>query len=128
MMIADEKRFGLPAELQRAASIPLSEELYVEARSRGMDLTRYLEDMDPSAPGATLDAFERQLALAGLRISGPEADTLDRFFASAENSILFPEFVSRSVRAGMLEFKKLDFILAQRTKIDDNTYRALYMD
>lgn len=119
---------GLPAELARAAEIALSPDLYSRARSRGLDLSRYLEELDPSAPGAALDAFERQLALAGIRVAGPAADTIDRFFSSAESAVLFPEYVSRAVRAGMSDFAKLDKIVATRTRIDDDTYRTLYMD
>ncbi|MBE7560544.1 phage major capsid protein [bacterium] len=122
------ERGGLPAELARAAEITLSPDLYSRARTRGLSLSGLLEELDPSGPGAALDAFERQLALAGIRVAGPQADAIDRFFASAENAVLFPEYVSRAVRAGMSDFSKLDKITATRTKIDDDTYRTLYMD
>lgn len=118
----------LPPELERAAALDLSEGLYAAARSMGLSFTEYLETMDPSDPSAALDAFERQLAVHGIRIQGEGADVIDRFFASKENSILFPEFVSRAVKAGMLEFRKLDDIVATRTRISDNTYKSIYMD
>lgn len=118
----------LPPELERAASVDLSEGLYAAARSMGLSFTEYLETMDPSDPSAALDAFERQLALHGIRIQGDGADVIDRFFASKENAVLFPEFVSRAVKAGMQEFRKLDDILATRTRISDNTYKSIYMD
>ncbi len=121
-------RGGLPAEPSRAAEVALTPDLYSRARTRGLSLSGFLEELDPSAPGAALDAFERQLALAGIRVAGPDADTIDRFFSSAENAVLFPEYVSRSVRAGMTDFAKLEKITATRTKIEDDTYRTLYMD
>ena len=49
-------------------------------------------------------------------------------FASQEHSVLFPEFVSRSVQTGFDDFNKLRSILASRVKIDDNTYKSIYMD
>jgi hypothetical protein len=98
------------------------------ARQRGADLTGYLEQLDPSDPGSALDAFERQLAVAGIRISGASSDVIDRFFATKESAVLFPEFVSRSVRAGMEDFRKLAKIVGMRNQIDSDTYKTIYMD
>lgn len=128
MFIAEEKLNSLPQTMQRAATIPLHEGMYAEAAQRSMGLTRYLESLDPSEAGAQLDAFERQLALAGIRVNGDDADIVDRFFASQESTVLFPEFVSRSVQTGFDDFAKLKKILAGRVKIDDNTYKSIYMD
>ncbi|MEW6233975.1 MAG: phage major capsid protein [Candidatus Omnitrophota bacterium] len=128
MYIPEEKINSLPVELHRAANLRLHEGLYAEACQRGLDLSGYLEALDPSPSHAELDAYERQLALAGIRVNGPDADIVDRFFASQESAVLFPEFVSRSVRAGIEDFSKLKNILAARIKIDDNTYKSIYMD
>ncbi|MBW7938263.1 MAG: phage major capsid protein [Candidatus Omnitrophica bacterium] len=113
---------------QHPFDIPLSEDLLIQARSRGVGLTEILEELDPSQGDSTLDAFERQLARAGLRIQGTHSDTIDRFFASTESAILFPEYVSRSVRIGMTDFRALNQILATRTRIDSDTYKTLFMD
>lgn len=128
MFFPEEKRNTLPESLHRAATVPLHEGMYAEAAQRGLDLTGYLESMDPSPQNAELDAFERQLALAGIRVNGDDADIVDRFFASQESAVLFPEFVSRSVQTGFEDFNKLRTILAARVKIDDNTYKSIYMD
>ena len=128
MFIAEDKLNSLPQSLQRAATIPLHEGMYAEAAQRSMDLTRYLESLDPSETGAQLDAFERQLALAGIRVNGDDSDIVDRFFASQESTVLFPEFVSRAVQSGYGDFAKLKKILAGRVKIDDNSYKSIYMD
>ncbi len=128
MFIQEEKRSGLPDELQKAATIPIHEGLYNEIRQRGCDLTTYLEELDPSPVDSALDAFERQLALAGIKTAGPDSSIIDRFFASQESAVLFPEYVARSVRIGKDEFTKLQKIIANRTHIDDNTYKAVYMD
>ncbi len=128
MLLSEDKLTGIPQELHRAATIPLHEGMYAEANQRSLDLTRYLESLDPSGNDSELDAFERQLALCGIRVNGEDADFVDRFFASQESAVLFPEFVSRSVRVGFDDFTKLRKILANRVKIDDNTYKSIYMD
>lgn len=128
MLHTDTERPALPSALQRAAEVPLSEDLHVQARSRGLSLSEILEEIDPTEPDSTLDAFERQLALAGIRVQGPHADVIDRFFASTESAVLFPEFVSRSIRTGKTDFRSLDRIRASRTRIDSDLYKTLYMD
>lgn len=128
MFISEDQRHTVPTELQRAAGLSLHEGMYAEAAQRSMDLTSYLESLDPSANDSVLDAFERQLALAGIRVQGNDADIVDRFFASQESSVLFPEFVSRSVQTGYDEFSKLKSIVSERVRIEDNTYRSIYMD
>lgn len=128
MNFSEDKINTLPVELQRAATIPLHSGIYAEAGQRGLDLTGYLENLDPSPSNSELDAFERQLALAGIRVNGPDSDFIDRFFASQESSVLFPEYVSRAVRIGIDDFRLLRNILATRVRIDDNTYKSIYMD
>ncbi|MDX9752925.1 MAG: phage major capsid protein [bacterium] len=128
MIVTEERYATLPETLHQAARIALHEGMYAEAAQRGVDFTHYLETLDPSPTGAGLDAFERQLALAGIQINGETADVVDRFFATQESAVLFPEYVSRTVRLGIEEFGKLKKILASRVKIDDNTYKSIYMD
>jgi HK97 family phage major capsid protein len=128
MLLPDDKIQTLPESLHRAATLALHEGMYAEAGQRGLDFSAYLESMDPSPTDAELDAYERQLALAGIRVSGDDADVVDRFFASQESAVLFPEFVTRSVQTGIDEFGKLKRILASRVKVDDSTYKSIYMD
>jgi len=82
MLINEQERTGLSPLLERAATIRLEEEMFSQARQRGLDLTGYLEELDPSRPESALDAFERQLALAGIRVSGSGSDIIDRFFST----------------------------------------------
>lgn len=128
MLIPEEERSALPSELHKAGTVPIHPGLYNEARQHGGNLSTYLEQLDPSPVDAALDAFERQLALAGIKLAGPDASIIDRFFASQESAVLFPEFVARSVRIGKDDFTKLGKIIAGRTRVDDNTYKAIYMD
>ncbi len=72
----------------------------------GKSFTQALSEMDPdSAYEGTdirgLDAFERQLKRFNIRVSGPDCDKVEKFFETTESAVLFPEFVKRSVKAGM---------------------------
>ena len=72
----------------------------------GKTFTQALSEMDPDIAYADteirgLDAFERQLKRFDIKVSGPDCDTVEKFFATTESAVLFPEFVKRSVRAGM---------------------------
>ncbi|MDK9700557.1 MAG: hypothetical protein OEM52_10475 [bacterium] len=80
--------------------------LYHEAQSRGLTLTELLEEYDPSTRNeagkidSPLDAFERQLAVNDLAISGRNAATVEQFLMS-DAALLAPEFILREIRYGM---------------------------
>ncbi|MDD5089173.1 MAG: hypothetical protein PHI18_10310, partial [bacterium] len=79
--------------------------LYSEAQERGLSFSDLLEEMDPSprkADGALdspMDAFERQLYLAGVVMSGRSATSLEQFLTGTA-LILAPEYVSREIQRG----------------------------
>lgn len=79
-----------------------SAELHAGSKRRGMTLSQYLEQLDPSFqyPNCPLDAFERQLAVRGLVTRGKSAVTLEEFYE--KGSALFPEWIDRQVRVGRL--------------------------
>ncbi len=67
-----------------------------------------LELADPSeqyagTPLGALDAYERQLKRFDIRVSGEHCDQVEKFFATTESAVLFPEFVRRAVKQGMEE-------------------------
>jgi len=125
---AEIKEKKLPEEVMRAAmSITVTPESYRAAKAERKSLSCLLEELDPSKPEDQLDAFERQLAKNGLKISGEGADYVERFFATSTSAALFPEFVNRTIRAGQQMMTYLADVVAVRTKIDDNSYRTLYM-
>jgi len=121
------EKINLPEYLQRAAKIRINEELYNKCALRGWSLTELLEEMNPSETGDVLDAFERQLKLRNIKIAGEGADVIERFFASNDNKVLFPEFISRQIRFGIDQYNKLGHVIATRTKINDDTYKTLYL-
>lgn len=94
------------------AGLVLSPRLYEEAYTRGLSLSAFLEQVDPTEkyPDGDamkqLDAFERQLFLAGIRpFSNPRrglwADKVEKFWTSDREGAeaLFPEFVARVWRS-----------------------------
>ena len=97
---------------------------------RGKPLTEILEEIDPSENyrGTALeglDAFSRQLKRFDIKVSGRSSDTVEKFFQSNSTSILFPEFVRRSVQVGMEENDMLHNIIASTTFIDGYDYRSV---
>lgn len=71
----------------------------------GKSFTAALEELDPTSnycgtPLEKLDAYERQLKRFNIKISGQDCDRVEKFFTSTESAVLFPEFVTRSIKKG----------------------------
>jgi hypothetical protein len=99
----------------------------------GKNFTQVLESLDPddNYKGTAyegMDAFQRQLKRFDIRVRGASSDAVEKFFRTSESSVLFPEYVSRSVRAGMEEGDVLPGITASVTKFDGMDYRSIYSD
>jgi len=108
--------------------IRLDKGMYAET---GKSFTQVLESLDPSEAykGTAyegLDAFQRQLKRFDIRARGVGSDCVEKFFSTADSAVLFPEYVSRSVKAGMEEGDILSAITATVTKIDGMDYRSIY--
>ncbi len=89
-----------------------------------------LEKIDPSEnyKGTSLDgldAFERQLKRFDIRIKGAGSDSVEKFFATTDSAVLFPEYVSRAVRQGVEDANCIDSIIATRTNINGLDYRTI---
>lgn len=95
----------------------------------GEGLTANLEKADPSENyrGTALektDAFQRQLRRFGIRTSGRDSDRVEKFFSTSDSSVLFPEYVARSVERGIRDGEALDSILAATVNVDSPVYRS----
>ena len=95
----------------------------------GRSFTKVLETLDPSenykgTAYENLDAFQRQLKRFDIHVKGAGSDMVEKFFHTAESSVLFPEFVSRVVRQGM-ESDILPDITATVTNFDGMDYRSI---
>ena len=102
-------------------------------RQSGMSFTQVLESLDPSENyrGTALegtDAFQRQLKRFGIRAKGAGSSPVEKFFATMDSAVLFPEYIARTVRQGMEESDILPAIVATTTVIDAMDYRSIYSD
>ncbi len=115
-------------DLSRASSIEINKELYTEAEARGMSLSELLEcdEYDPSVGGSPLDAFERQLALAGVRLGGKSPTTVEQFYQQAPS--LLPEFMLREIKKGQAMRPDLNRLIASTTTVASNKYTPFNID
>lgn len=109
-------------------NIRLEKSMY---RESGKTFTQVLEGLDPSEAyrGTGLehtDAFQRQLKRFEIACKGAHSSPVEKFFATFQSSVLFPEYVARCVRQGMEESNILPAICATTTVIDSMDYRAIY--
>ena len=100
-------------------------------RQGGMSFTQVLESLDLSENyrGTALegtDAFQRQLKRFGIRAKGAGSSPVEKFFATMDSAVLFPEYIARTVRQGMEENDILPSIVATTTVIDAMDYRSIY--
>jgi hypothetical protein len=96
----------------------------------GRTFTQTLEELDPGdayrgTPMEGLDAFQRQLKRFDIHVKGAGSDRVEKFFHTADSSVLFPEFVSRVVRQGIEENEILPAITATVTNFDGMDYRSI---
>ncbi len=108
--------------------IKLDKGMYSE---RGKSFAQILEQLDPSEnyKGTAyegLDAYQRQLKRFDIKVKGSGSDCVEKFFSTSESSVLFPEYVARSVRTGVEENNIIPNIVASVTKIDGMDYRSIY--
>ena len=115
-------------DLNRAATVEIDRELYLEAEARGLTLSELLEcdEYDPSSLGSPLDAFERQLLLAGVQLGGKNPTTVEQFFQKA--STLMPEFILREIKRGQAMRPELARLIANTTTVSTNRYTPFHID
>ena len=96
----------------------------------GRSFAQTLEALDPSESykGTALeglDAFQRQLKRFDIKVKGAGSDAVEKFFATSQSAVLFPEYIARSVRQGMEEANLLPHITAAVTRFDGMDYRSI---
>jgi hypothetical protein len=119
---------GVRCDLDRAASLEITREQYQEADNRGLTLSELLEadEYDPSPVGSTLDAFERQLLLAGIRLGGKQPTTVEQFYHQAP--ALLPEFMRREIRRGQAMRPEVGKLVANSSTVATNRYTPFHVD
>lgn len=115
-------------DFSRAAEITIDKDLYLEADARGMTLSELLEtaEYDPSPDSSPLDAFERQLALAGIRLGGKNPTLVEQFYQKAPS--LMPEFILREIKKGQSMRPELSSLIANSTTVSSNRYTPFFVD
>jgi len=108
-------------------TVKLDKGMYSEA---GRSFTQVLESQDPSEryQGTSLeglDAFQRQLKRFDIKVKGAGSDPVEKFFATSQSAVLFPEYIARSVRQGMEEANLLPAITAATTRFEGMDYRSI---
>lgn len=103
----------------------LTKEMYQEAQRKGVTFSDILAAESPSQQEG-LDAFEFALMERDINL---KRDTVERFYRTTEDSILFPEFINRNVRIGVAGLGRfdltLDELIATTTTIDSGVYEAV---
>lgn len=132
LVLADEemkeKRTTGSVDLSRTKQIKISRDTYLEAQEKNLTLSELLEspDYDPSPQASLLDAFERQLATADIRVGGRNATTVEMFYRGAP--ALMPEFIMREIRKGMSLHPELNKLVASTTVINSNRYTPFHIE
>ncbi len=111
-------------------TIKLEKEMY---KDKNKSFSEILEELDPSenyegTSLANLDAFQRQLKRFNIRVNGQNSDTVSKFFSTSDSQALFPEYISRSINAGIEEENDLKNIVASTIKIDNLNYTNISLD
>ena len=111
----------------RFDNLRLEKGMYNEA---GRSFTQVLEREDPSEQykGTALeglDAYQRQLKRFDIKVKGTGSDPVEKFFATSQSAVLFPEYIARTVRQGMEESNLLPHITAAVTRFDGMDYRSI---
>jgi hypothetical protein len=105
--------------------IKLGKEMYAEARLKGMTFSELLAIENPSTVEG-LDAFEATLFARDINL---KKDTVEKFYRTTDDSVLFPEFINRNVRIGMAGLGKFDLtmdeLIATTTTIDSGVYETV---
>ena len=114
-------------EMRMYNNVKLDKALY---SITGKSFTKALTEMDPDenyagTELAGLDAFERQLKRFDIKVAGEGCDRVEKFFATAESAVLFPEYVRRMIKKGMNEASIIGEIAAASTYTDGMDFRGM---
>ncbi len=102
-------------------------------QDKNKSFSEILEELDPTqnyqgTPLYNLDAFQRQLKRFNIRVQGRNADNVEKFFSTTEAQALFPEYISRSINAGIEEENDLKNLVANTIKVDSLSYKNIFID
>jgi hypothetical protein len=106
-------------------ALKLEKGMYQQARQKGMTFSELLAAENPSTV-ENLDAFEFALMDRDINL---KKDTVEKFYRTKEDSVLFPEFINRNVRIGIAGLSRQDLtleeLIATTTTIDSGVYETV---
>lgn len=134
--------------------IKLESGMYEEAKLKGIPFGVWLEDyrvekgLEPTpyhglsnyerltmkaALGAQgksvpMDAYEQTLAEFQIKAFGQFTDRVEKFFTSSDTSVLFPEFVDRTIHAQALKTSLVSQMVSNIAVVRGFEYRKLYLN
>ena len=73
-------------------------------------------------------AFEEALQMAGIKAFGSNTDNVSKFFELSDTDVLFPEFVSNRIGAGLLLTGLVNEFSMAETVIPSEYYMKIYLD
>lgn len=116
--------------MQRFDHLNLEKGMYSEA---GRSFTQVLEKLDPSEQyqGTALeglDAYQRQLKRFDICVKGSGSDVVEKFFKATQSAVLFPEYVTRAIKAGIAEVDIFPNIVATKSCINSADYRSFSVE
>lgn len=105
--------------------LKLEKGMYKQARAEGLTFSELLHKQAPSTVEG-LDAYQFALYERDINL---KKDTVEKFYRTTDDSILFPEFINRNVRVGIAGLSARDLTLADliatETNIDSGVYEAV---
>lgn len=107
-------------------NLKLDKDLYTTNKS----FTEALEELDSSenyigTELEGLDAYARQLKRFHIKVSGEDVDTVSKFFQTSDSSVLFPEYVLRTIKSEMDKESTYEDFYSVNTKISTTDYRSI---
>lgn len=114
-------------------NLTLEKGMYQDACKQKKTFTQILEENDPSGQykgteHEGLDAFQRQLKRFDIKTAGNSSNVVEKFYQTQESTLLFPEYIDRTIREGMQESNVLKDIIGTSTKIDAMQYTSIHAD
>jgi hypothetical protein len=103
-------------------AVKLAKEMYHEARKKALTFSGLLEQERPSEVEG-LDAFEFALYEQDINL---KTSTVESFYQTKENSVLFPEFINRNVRIGIVGLGAKDLTLQDIVAVETGIDAAVY--
>ncbi|MBA7602082.1 hypothetical protein ES703_09168 [subsurface metagenome] len=120
---------------QELLGVPLEKGMYEEARGQNVPFSEFIHnlalDKGTITPDDKFHAFERLLKAFDIRVSGPTAHTVNSFYKVEESPVLFPEWINRQVKIGMLIGKNtahMEDLVSTEFSIDSNVYKDISLD